>query len=211
MFFPNRKELNILSLNSIKNYLKKKKPEILIHAAGLSRPMSIHEERISQSIDLNIIGTANIVKACSEFNIKLIYFSTHYVYPCKKGEYSENSPLLPINNYAWSKLGGESAVQMYKNSLILRVCMTENPFVHKSAFANVKSNFIFHEDVAKILFKLINQKGIINIGGRTQTIYNFAKKNNPEVKKVYLENKSKIQFPKNPSINIGKLKKLIKF
>jgi dTDP-4-dehydrorhamnose reductase len=89
--------------------------------------------------------------------------------------------------------------------------MTEKPFVHKSAFANVKSNFIFHEDVAKILFKLINKKGIINIGGKTQTIFNFAKKNNHKVKKVYLENKSKIQFPKNPSININKLKKLINF
>jgi hypothetical protein len=30
--------------------------------------------------------------------------------------------------------------------------------------------------MAKILFKLINQKGIINIGGETSTIYNFAKK-----------------------------------
>jgi dTDP-4-dehydrorhamnose reductase len=118
---------------------------------------------------------------------------------------------LPINNYAWSKLGGEAAVQMYKNSLILRVCMTEKPFVHKSAFANVKSNFIFHEDVAKILFKLINKNGIINVGGKTQTIYNFAKKNNSSVKRIYLKNKSKIKFPKNPSINIGKLKKLIKF
>lgn len=211
LLFPTKKQLNILKLNSIKNYLKIKKPRTLIHLAGLSRPMSIHDKNIDKSIDLNIIGTANIVKICSLFNIKLIYFSTHYVYPCKKGNYSENSPLLPINNYAWSKLGGEASVQMYKNSLILRVCMTEKPFVHKSAFANVKSNFIFHEDVAKILFKLINKKGIINIGGKTQTIYNFAKKNNPEVKKVYLENKSKKQFPKNPSININKLKKLIKF
>ena len=211
LLFPTKKQLNILKLNSIKNYLKIKKPRVLIHLAGLSRPMDMHDKNINKSIDLNIIGTANIVKVCSFLGIKLIYFSTHYVYPCNKGNYSENSPLLPINNYAWSKLGGESAVQMYKNSLILRVCMTENPFVHKSAFANVKSNFIFHEDVAKILFKLINKKGIINIGGRTQTIYNFAKKNNPEVKKVYLENKAKIQFPKNPSINIGKLKKLIKF
>ncbi len=211
LLFPTKKELNILKLNSIKNYLKIKKPRTLIHLAGLSRPMSIHDKNIDKSIDLNIIGTANIVKICSLFNIKLIYFSTHYVYPCKKGNYSENSPLLPINNYAWSKLGGEASVQMYKNSLILRVCMTEKPFFHKSAFANVKSNFIFHEDVAKILFKLINKKGIINIGGKTQTIYNFAKKNNPEVKKVYLENKSKKQFPKNPSININKLKKLIKF
>ena len=171
LFFPTKKELNILKLNSIKSYLKIKKPRVLIHLAGLSRPMDIHDKNINKSIDLNIIGTANIVKICSFLDIKLIYFSTHYVYPCNKGNYSEDSPLLPINNYAWSKLGGESAVQMYKNSLILRVCMTENPFVHKSAFAKVKSNFIFHEDVAKILFKLIKKRGIINIGGKKQTIY----------------------------------------
>jgi dTDP-4-dehydrorhamnose reductase len=207
--FPTKKQLNILKLNSIKSYLKKKKAKILIHLAGLSRPMDIHDKNINKSIDLNIIGTANIVKVCSLLNIKLIYFSTHYVYPCKKGNYSENSPLLPVNNYAWSKLGGEAAVQMYKNSLILRICMTEKPFVHRSAFANVKSNFIFHQDVAKILPKLINKKGIINVGGKKQTIYNFAKNNNSKVKKVYLKRKSKIKFPKNPSINIKKLKRLI--
>ena len=211
LLFPSKKKLNILKFNSLKNYLKIKRPKILIHLAGLSRPMDIHDRNINKSIDINIIGTANIVKICSLLKIKLVYFSTHYVYPCNKGNYSENSPLLPINNYAWSKLGGEAAVQMYKNSLILRVCMTEKPFVHKSAFANVKSNFIFHEDVAKILFKLINKNGIINVGGKTQTIYNFAKKNNSSVKRIYLKNKSKIKFPKNPSINIGKLKKLIKF
>jgi len=211
LLFPSKKKLNILKFNSLKNYLKIKRPKILIHLAGLSRPMDIHDRNINKSIDINIIGTANIVKICSLLKIKLVYFSTHYVYPCNKGNYSENSPLLPINNYAWSKLGGEAAVQMYKNSLILRVCMTEKPFVHKSAFANVKSNFIFHEDVAKILFKLINKKGIINVGGKTQTIYNFAKENNSEVKKIYLKNKSKTQFPKNPSINISKLKKLINF
>jgi dTDP-4-dehydrorhamnose reductase len=211
LLFPSKKKLNILKFNSLKNYLKIKRPKILIHLAGLSRPMDIHDKNINKSIDLNIIGTANIVKVCSLLRIKLVYFSTHYVYPCNKGNYAENSPLLPINNYAWSKLGGEAAVQMFKNSLILRLCMTESPFVHKSAFANVKSNFIFHEDVAKILFKLINKKGIINVGGKKQTIYNFAKKNNPSVKKIYLKKKSIIQFPKNPSINITKLKKLIKF
>jgi dTDP-4-dehydrorhamnose reductase len=211
LLFPSKKKLNILKFNSLKNYLKIKRPKILIHLAGLSRPMDMHDRNINKSIDLNIIGTANIVKICSLLRIKLVYFSTHYVYPCNTGGYSENSPLLPINNYAWSKLGGEAAVQMYKNSLILRVCMTEKPFVHKSAFANVKSNFIFHEDVAKILFKLINKKGIINVGGKTQTIYNFAKENNSGVKKIYLKNKSKTQFPKNPSINISKLKKLINF
>ena len=119
IFYPNKKQLNILSIMSVKKYLKKIKPKILIHLAGLSRPMTIHEDNISKSIDLNIVGTANVVKICSELKIKLIYFSTNYVYPGEKGNYKETDPVLPINNYAWSKLGGEAAVQMYKNSLIL--------------------------------------------------------------------------------------------
>ena len=114
-----------------------------------------HNKKISKSIDLNIIGTANIVKVCEKYNIKLIYFSTNYVYPGKKGNYKEQDPVLPINNYAWSKLGGESAVHLYKNSLILRVSMTERPFVHKSAYANMITNFIFHDDFAKIFIKVI--------------------------------------------------------
>ena len=88
--------------------------------AALSRPMKIHKENINKSIEINIIGTANIVRACKNNNTKLIFFSTNYVYPGKKGPYSENDNLNPINNYGWSKLGGESAVRMYKNTLILR-------------------------------------------------------------------------------------------
>ena len=72
--------------------------------------------------------------------------------------------ILPINNYAWSKLGGECAVQMYKNSLILRVCMTEKPFIHKKAFANVKLNFMFHDEIAKILVKILHKKGVKFMG-----------------------------------------------
>ena len=209
LLYPDKSNLNILSTKSIEKYLKKTKPKILIHLAGLSRPMKIHDSNISKSIDLNIIGTANIVKICSRLKIKIVYFSSSYVYEGKKGNYKESDPVLPINSYAWSKLGGESSVQMYKNSLILRICMTEKPFIHKSAFANVKSNFMFHEDVAKILFKIINKKGIINVGGKIQTVYKFAKKNNPKVKKIYLKNKPKFKFPKNLSININNIKNLI--
>ena len=187
IFYPNKKEFDILNLKKLRKYLGKKKPEVLIHLAGLSRPMNIHETNIEKSIDLNIIGTANVTKICKELNIKLIYFSTNYVYPGTKGNYKETDALYPVNNYAWSKLGGETSVQLYKNSLILRVCMTEKPFVHDKAFANVKTSFMFHEDVVKILFRLLNKKGIINLGGKSQYIYNFAKKSNPKTKKIFLK------------------------
>jgi dTDP-4-dehydrorhamnose reductase len=204
--FRDKKQLNILSLNSIRNNIKRYKPDYILHIAGLSRPMSIHDKKTATSIDLNIIGTCNVVKEASKFGIKLIYFSTNYVYPGSKGNYKELDPVKPWNNYGWSKLGGECAVQMYKNSLILRVCMTEKPFVHKKAYANVKSNFIFQEDVAKLILRLLNKKGLINIGGSAKTIYDFAKQNNKNIKKIY----SKGEFPKKMDMNINKLKKIIK-
>ena len=204
--YTSKKQLDILKFKSLKNKIKKIKPKAILHLAGLSRPMSIHENEISKSVDLNIIRTANLVKVCSDLNIKLIYFSTSYVYEGTKGNYKEVDPVKPWNNYAWSKLGGECAVHMYKNSLILRVCMTEKPFVHKAAFANVNTNFIFHEDLAKILIRLINKKGVFNLGGPIKSIYDFAKMNNKKIKKIY----SKGEFPLNPSMNINKLKKIIK-
>ena len=172
--------------------------------------MKVHEKNISKSIDLNIIGTANITKVCKKYNIKLVYFSTHYVYPGKKGNYSEKDPLLPINNYSWSKLGGEASVQLYKNSLILRVCMTEKPFIHREAFTNVKTSFIYQDDVAKLLSKLLREKGIINLGGRTKFIYDFAKKSNKYVRKKILGKNSNLGIPFNSSLNISKLKKILK-
>jgi len=208
--YPSKTSLNILKLNSIRSFLRKKKPKYVLHLAGLSRPMIEHYKNINKSINLNIIGTANLVNACSDLKIKLIYLSTSYVYEGKKGNYKENDTILPWNNYAWSKLGGECAVQMYKNSLILRACMTEKPFVHKKAFANVKLNFIFHDEMVNMLIKTLNQKGVINIGGPAKTVFNFAKKYNPNVKKIFNKKNKANSFPPKPFMNLSKLKKILK-
>ena len=114
--------------------------------------MKIHDTNIQKSINLNIVGTCNLVNACSKKKIKLIYFSTSYVYAGIKGNYKEEDPVLPWNTYAMSKLAGELAVQMYKNSLILKVSMTKEPFVHEATYANVKSNFMYHKEAANLLF-----------------------------------------------------------
>jgi len=209
ILYPSKKQLNIENFDKIIKYLETSKPNYLIHCAALSRPMKIHEENISKSILTNIIGTANIVRACSEKNIKLIYFSTSYVYPGVKGNYSEKDPVLPINNYAISKLGGECAVQLYKNSLILRLCMTEKPFVHKRAFNDVEMNFMFHEDLAKNLLKLIDCKGIINIGGAKNVVFNFAKKTNNKILPMSAKKKFGKNFPTKQTMNLDKYKKII--
>ena len=207
LVFKSKKEFNILNLKSIENCIKKVKPKIIIHTAGLSRPMNIHKKNITKSIDLNIIGTANITKVCKKYNIKLIYFSTGYVYAGTKGNYSENDPVKPFNKYGLSKLGGECSVAMYSNSLILRITMTKKPFLHKKAYKNLKSNFMFHEDLVKILPKIINQKGILNVGGKSQSVFSFAKKSRFKVKGI--KAKKNLAFPLNQTMNLAKLKRII--
>ena len=206
LIFCGKKKLDILSPKSIRKSFLKYTPNYILHLAGLSRPMKIQEKNIDRSINLNIIGTANIVNECLKKKIKLIYISTNYLYPGNKGNYKETDALLPWNNYGWSKLGGESSVQMYKDSLIIRCALTEYPFRHKKAFFDVKSNFIYHKDFIPILFKIIDKKGIINVGEKSQTIFNFVKKD----KKDIIKTKSKGKMPKRIDMNLRKLVKNLK-
>ena len=207
IYYPSSNIFDVTNLKKMEKFIKKIKPKFIIHAAAISRPMDQHEKNIQKSISTNIIGTSNIVNLCQKHRIKLIYFSTNYVYPFKNGNYKEEDPVLPINNYGWSKFGGECAAQMLKNSLILRICMTEKPFLYDSAYTNLKTNFMFHEDLAKVFFKLINKKGIINVGGPTQSVYDFAKNHNKKIKRKILK-KTKNSLPLNSTMNVMKFKRL---
>ena len=107
------------------------------------------------------------------------------------------------------KTGGESSVKLYKNSLILRLAMTEYPFIHDKAFTDAKTNFIYREEVIKILPSLLDETGIINVGSDiTESFYSFAKKTKKNVKPISIKNVK--NFPKNSSVNIKKLENVLK-
>ena len=85
--------------------------------------------------------------------------------------------------------------------------MTEKPFPYKQAYSNLKTNFMFHEDVVKILPLIINKKGILNVGGKSRSVYAFAKKYNNKIKKIKINKKKKL--PLNQTMKLDKLKKII--
>ena len=180
---PKKKEMDIRKTSSIINYIKTQKIDYFIHTAAFSTPMASHKIELEKSIMTNIIGSANVAVVCLRNKIKPIYISTNFVYPGKKGGYSENDYLHPVNEYGWSKLGGECPFHIYKNSLILRICMNDDNFPHKHAFSNYISSFIKKSDAAKITLQLLNMKGIVNVGGKTQSVYDFAKKIKKNIKK----------------------------
>lgn len=203
-------EMDITDLNSIRSAIKNYNPDVLIHAAALSRPMAIHDSNPDKSIQLNIIGTSNCVLACMEHDIKLVYISTDFVYPGKEGNYTEYSAVYPINKYAWSKLGGECAVMLYDKTLILRLAMIEDLFPHKKAFIDSFKSCIWMSEAAKITLNLIKQNcfGVYNIGGERKSIYDFVKQKNFYILK---ESKNNINehVPYDISMDVTKLKTII--
>jgi len=211
VFAPDKKQMNIINFWDCEKYFYANQFDFdyVIHAAGLSSPMRRHEENPTESIQKNIIGTANVALHCERFSKKIIYVSTNYVYPGMVGDYDEQSELKPFNNYGWSKLGGECAVHHYKDSLILRICMNARPFPHDKAFTDVISSHMFNDEAAKITLKLLDEVGIINIGGEAQSVYDFAVQEKPDVKKSSVDEVDDVTVNPNCSMNIDKMKSLI--
>ena len=175
-FYPSSVAFNVTDYQQMQDYLKDKKISLIIHAAAFTSPPSV-DKNPEKAIDANIIGTSNIVKLCLNNQIKLIYISTDYVFKGDKGNYKENSPVSPVNKYAWSKLGGECAVKMYDDSLIIRTSFGPNEFPYPKAFIDQWTTRETVKNIARKVVTLVDKNitGIVHIGGKRQTVYEYAK------------------------------------
>ncbi len=205
---PSSAEMYLCSQDSIFEQVSRVKPDIFLHCGALTKPMSCHDENPQKSIQSNILGTSYVTLACIEYGVKLVYISTDYVYPGIDGHYQENDPVQPINKYAWSKIGGECAVQMYDNSLILRVAFLARPFLHPKAFTDAYKSNLYHDEIAPIILQLLDKdtKGILNVGGERKSIYEFAKQSKNDVQHTPLGNTN---IPKDISMDTSMLKKVL--
>ena len=88
--------------------------------------------------------------------------------------------------------------------------MTEKPFIHKSAFSDFWTNSIFHDVIAPEVFKILNLIGIINFGGKSQSVFKFVKKYNPKIKKISYKKIFGNSYPSNTTMNMTKFKKFLK-
>lgn len=148
---------------------------IILHCAAMISPPKINED-IIQAIGSNIIGTALLSSECYKRNIRLVYISTDYVFAGEKGMYKEADLLFPSNKYAWSKLGGECAVQMLNKWVIIRLSFGPDEFPYKAAFID---QFTSRESASTIAKKIKNIilsdfNGLIHIGGTRKSVYNYA-------------------------------------
>jgi len=193
------KDCDITESNDIYYVLTKQKPEIVILCAAY-----LDDKNKSKLILTNIIGAGNVALQCHMESIRLVYISTDYVYESTLGNYKETDALLPFNDYAWSKLGGECAVRLVPNHLIIRTSFGASEFPYEVAYNNKWTSKDYVDIIAPMILQAANSdlQGVINIGTEKKTIFDYASQRN-EVKGNPLTDNSS---PRDSSLNLTKWK-----
>jgi dTDP-4-dehydrorhamnose reductase len=194
-----RKECEIRNMRDIEMALMKYEPTTIILAAA-----HLKNNDAFDLIYTNVIGTANASMICRFNNVRLVYISSDYVYPSTTGNYKETDPVLPFNDYAWSKLGGECSVRMVPNHLIIRTSFGATNFPYDHAYNNKWTSKDYVDVIAPMILEVANSNltGVINIGTESKTLYEYANRRNEVKGKPLTDNSS----PRDSSLNLTKWK-----
>ncbi len=181
MHYPPKTEFDITNYNQMDRYLVNGNWSMIVHAAAFTSPPKIDRDP-RLAIDVNIIGTSNVVKLCMKYTMKLIYICTDYVFKGDKGHYKEDDPVFPVNKYAWSKLGGECAVRLYDNSIIIRTTFGPNVFPYEKAFVDQWTSRESVSTTARMIAELLDKDftGTVHVGGKRKSVFEYAKSLDPK-------------------------------
>ena len=142
-------EMDITDAAACEKVIKEAKVDAVIHCAAYTA-VDAAEDNTELCRKINAEGTENIVKVCRELNIKMMYFSTDYVFNGKGDRpWKTDDERSPLNVYGQTKYEGELAVE---NSL-------EKYFILRIAwvFGVNGKNFI------KTMLRLGKEKGAVSV------------------------------------------------
>lgn len=184
---PSHDELDICDAERVREHIAETDPDLVIHAAAETDNRRIEADPAA-SLETNVIGTANIAKACLGRRTRLVYLSTDYVYRGDRGNYSETDEVLPANLYAWTKLAGEAAVRAVPNHLIIRTSFGSAKFDYPAAFTDKWASKEYVDLIAPQIYDAATGAltGVVNIGGPRRTLFDYARARNPDVAEMRL-------------------------
>jgi len=112
-------EFDIVSEDACRRVVKETQPDVVINAAAYT-DVDGSETARELCFAVNAEGVKNIALACRTGKIKIIHFSTDYVFDGKKkASYREDDPCHPLNTYGEAKLAGEKNLHQYSDHYLM--------------------------------------------------------------------------------------------
>lgn len=159
---------------------------------------------IKGMFDTNYRAVKGLVEFCNQRQIKLVHYSTDYVYENSRSNATEQDEVGPTTPYAMSKALADEYIQQHcRDYLICRGSHKPTPFQYDIAWQDVRGNFDYIDVITEIFHRLIMEgaQGLFNIGTPTKTMYELAAETNQRVKPAL----APPHFPKDVTMDLSKL------
>jgi len=174
--------LDITKADETKKVIHDFKPDVIFLPTAFTN-VELAEEKKDICRLINVDGVGNVVAILKNFNAKLIFFSTDYIFNGKDGPWDEEALPEPLGVYGESKLEGERIIaNNLDNYLIIRTTWVYGWESQKKNFVvnlikrkdplrvpcDQVSTPTYAGDLAKAVWKLVREDkvGVYNIVGK---------------------------------------------
>lgn len=186
---PEHSQLDIRDEDQVSGFVKLERPEVVVHCSALTgiRQCELDKEAAWQT---NVLGTANLVRACEEFqnDCRFVHLSTACVFYGDRGNYIETDIPYPKNFYSLTKLQAETVVRYshMKRWLIIRTnFVAREKWPYPKAFTDRFGTYLFADDLALAIKSVISQglTGVVHACGEEKmSMFALARITTPEVR-----------------------------
>jgi dTDP-4-dehydrorhamnose reductase len=199
VFAPNSSFCNILDKNKLNKIISIFKPDVVIHLAAFVDTFGC-ENNIKKALDVNVVGTINVIKSCLNLDCKLVYISSEYVFSGNKGNYAVDDRLDPINVYGKTKAASEYVVSTFPNYQIIRA-----PFIRQiypKVFTDQYCSRYFLDEIIEKIIKNIfeNKEKIVHISSERTSLYDLYLKKGIKAEPITMSKEQKKTLPKDTSL-----------
>lgn len=101
--------LDISDRKAVKEIVRDFEPDLIINCAAMTNVDKCETEK-ELCWQINADGVQYLAEACKPNKIRLIHFSTDYVFDGKNGPYREDAKVNPLSYYGKSKLAAENSI-----------------------------------------------------------------------------------------------------
>ena len=200
---PTSRDCDITCKDKVARAIAPTEISTVVHCAALTDVAGI-ERNPTKAIEVNVVGTSNVVSACAQHNKRIVFISTDYVFDGSSGMYKTTDPLSPINRYAMTKAAAELIVRTYDNSLVIRTTFCPKQFPYERAFVDQYTSRDYVDVIAPLISDEILSKkcGIVHLGTERKTVYDLAVRRKPAVGKISIKELPFV-VPQDTSLDIS--------
>ena len=196
---PRALRLDISDRESVLKRVEAIKPEVIVHASGMTKPTACEKEP-DAAYRVNVEGTAHLVEAARGIGARFIFLSSDLVFDGSAERYNEDSPTHPLSVYGQTKVETEKLVRTrsddfaivrttvmygwssrYTESMAEWILRGLQESRELNMYHDQYRQFILINDLVAVIFELIERENPLNetilvAGPELLSRYEFAKR-----------------------------------